>query len=82
MWFRTRTEAILAALRAIDRKVDPEQLDRQARDLGIKLPVTVASVCAPSLGRTQTTGWQVAIDDMAAFRVAVDTILAGGKRAA
>ena len=81
MWHRTRTNAVLGAMRLVDRRVDPDELMRKAKDAGITLPIVCQNVSAASLGG-QALGYQVPYDRLPEFRQAIDAIMAGTKRAA
>lgn len=75
MWYRTRNEALMAGLRAVGRAVDPERLEREAKNAGIDLPIMTATVSAPSLGSSTQRAYQVPIERQAELRAAVDRLM-------
>ncbi len=79
MWHKSRTAAVLDGLKQIGRAVDPEALERAAREAGIKLPVTGAHVHAPSFNDGLAGGYGFRVEPARLTELAgiVDTLLSG-----
>jgi len=74
MYFETRTGALQSACRHLGIDVDPEVLDKKARELGVALPIESGFVSAPSLGGTKFAH-RVPIERITEMRDAVRQIL-------
>ncbi len=82
MWHSTSNGALVAALRMIDRRVDPEEIARRAKAAGKRLPVTAQWVSAPSLGGSMKVGHRVEQERLGELRAIVDELMATRAKAA
>ena len=77
MFYRTKTEALLNGLRRIGRDVDPEQIEKRAKEAGIRLPVTCVHVTAASFNHGMGgMGWSIDSDALGELGPIVDRLMA------
>ncbi len=83
MWHDNQITALMVALKAISREVDPELLIQRAREQKVALPVSCERVTSPSMGGgiAGKLSFRVEVSRLPELAAAVDR-LTGTRRAA